>query len=222
MLYFPILGRGEPIRMTLAACGVEYVEEAVDFGKMKDEAGTATSPFGQAPFFEAEGVRLAQMVPIMRYIAAKNKPELVGGSAILAAQSDMLLNGIDDLYLKYISCVYKQGLEDAAKEELWKTHFEAASKAGQNGGGHLFYLVSALKRSGGPFLTGSQVTISDIFFYFTLEAYVRDQCFGKAKIFGEYPDLEAYMGSVATVDGLKTRLADPKRAEMGFNGNGKG
>ena len=39
--YFPILGRGEPIRMTFALCGVPYEEQPVDFGKMKAEAGTA-------------------------------------------------------------------------------------------------------------------------------------------------------------------------------------
>ena len=32
LVYFNILGRGEPIRMTFAACGVEYDEQAVPYG----------------------------------------------------------------------------------------------------------------------------------------------------------------------------------------------
>jgi len=220
--YFPIKGRGEPIRMTFAACGAAYTEAPVDFGAMKAEAGTASSPFGQAPFLDAEGARLTQMTAIMRYVAATHKPALLGATPVARASVDMLLNAIDDLYLKYIKCVYEQGFADDARAALWDAHFDPASTSGRNGGAHLAYLLAFAERSGGPFLLGAAPTIADIFLYFVLEALARDACFGDAKLDGAYPALAAYRAAVADVDGLKERLADPKRAPLPFNGNGKG
>ena len=78
LVYFDILGRGEPIRMTFAACGVEYDEESVPYGDMKGQAGSKEWPFGQAPVLRTQGSTLTQMTAIMRYVAAKHKPELLG------------------------------------------------------------------------------------------------------------------------------------------------
>ncbi|CAE8642477.1 unnamed protein product [Polarella glacialis] len=220
--YFPILGRGEPIRMTLAACNAQYEEAKVDFGSMKDEAGTAASPFGQAPYLDTpEGVRLSQMTAIMKYVAAKHKPLLLGGSEVERAQVDMLLLGIDDLYLKYISCVYQKSLFEEGKVELWKDHFEPESKSARNGGAHLFFLVEALARGKGSFFLGAQPSIADVFFYFALEAFNREQCFGD-KLLSQYPSLGPYMAAVAGIDGLAGRLSNPERQVMPFNGNGQG
>jgi len=220
--YFGILGRGEPIRMTFAAAGVAFDETPIDFASMKAEAGTSTSLFGQAPMLDVEGVRLSQMSAIMKYVAAASKPALLGGDTPLARASvDMLMNSVDDLYLKYIDCVYGQQLSDEGKEKLWAAHYAISSATERNGGAHLSYLVGYLKRSGGPFLCGPSCTIADIFFYFTLEAFCRDQCFG-GKVCETYPELSAYMSACAAVPGLKERLADPARAALDFNGNGQG
>ena len=45
LVYFNIMGRGEPIRMTFAACGVEYDEQSVPYGDMKGQAGSKDWPF---------------------------------------------------------------------------------------------------------------------------------------------------------------------------------
>jgi len=207
--------------MTFSACGVAFTEVPVDFGKMKAEGGTATSPFGQAPMLEVGANRLCQMGSIMKYIAATSKPELTGKTELAKANTDMLLHSVDDLYLKYISCVYEKELSEEAKASLWTTHFDVASKAERNGGAHMAYLCGYLERSGGPFLDGAQVTVADIFFYFTLEAYTRDHCFG-GKLNETYPALVPYMAAVAAVDGVKERLAAEGRDALQFNGNGKG
>ena len=55
LVYFNILGRGEPIRMTFAACGVDYDEQSVPYGDMKGQAGSADWPFGQAPVLRTGG-----------------------------------------------------------------------------------------------------------------------------------------------------------------------
>jgi len=220
--YFNIKGRGEPIRMTFAACGATYREVPIDFGEMKANAGTSAVPFGQAPQLELEdGTVLTQMTAVMRFIAASHRPALIGDSILMRANVDMLLNATDDLYLKYISCVYGSSLSNDAKQKLWAQHFDPASKSERNGGAHLAYLVNYLARSDGPFLCGSQFTIADIFFYFVLEAFSREQCFG-AKLTETYPALTAYMAKVTEVDGLKARLEDPKRAPLNWNGNGLG
>ena len=74
LIYFGIKGRGEPIRMTFAACGAAYAEEAVDYSAMKAEAGTAASPFGQAPMLAVAGAKLTQMPAVMRYVPPTYKP----------------------------------------------------------------------------------------------------------------------------------------------------
>ena len=219
--YFNIMGRGEPIRMTFAACGADYNEESVDFAAMKSQAGTAAWPFGQAPVLQTEGVALTQMTAIMRYAAAKHKPELLGATLVDRATVDSLLAGIDDLYLKYIDCVYSDQLAQPARDALWAKHFDPASKSERNGGGHMKFLDGYLERSGGPFLLGAAPTIADVFLAFALEAFSRDQCSG-TKCAGTYPQLGAFRAAVAAVDGLKDRLADPKRSELPFNGNGMG
>jgi len=219
--YFQIKGRGEPIRMTFAACGAKFKEVPIDYQQMKANAGSPLVPFGQAPMLEVNGVVLSQMAAIMRFIAAQNKPALIGNDALERANVDMLMCSLDDLYLKYIGCVYGSGFEDDAKAKLWAEHFDPASKCERNGGAHLTYLVNYLERSSGPFLCGSQLTIADIFFYFTIEAYSRELCFG-AKMATTYPSLTAYMVAVGETEGLKERLADPARASLNFNGNGKG
>uniref|UniRef100_A0A6U5JHR4 glutathione transferase n=1 Tax=Calcidiscus leptoporus TaxID=127549 RepID=A0A6U5JHR4_9EUKA len=220
--YFQILGRGEPIRMTFAACSAKFKEVPIDYQQMKAKAGTEQVPFGQAPMLEVGGVVLSQMSAIMRFIAAQSRPELIGSSALERAAVDMLMCSLDDLYLKYIGCVYGSGLAEDAKANLWSDHFDPESKCQRNSGAHLAYLVNYLERSdSGPFLCGKQLTIADIFFYFTLEAYSREQCFG-TDIATTYPLLTAYMKAVSESDGLKERLADPARAQLNFNGNGKG
>lgn len=221
LIYFPIRGRGEPIRMTFAACGVEYVEEALDFEAMKKDAGTTVSPFGQAPFVLVGDVRLAQMIPIMRFIAANSKPHLCGQTPFEKAQVDMVLAATDDLYLKYIECVYKQSLSQEGRDAVWEKHFDPASKSGNNGGAHMLYLADMLKRNGGKFLVGSQLTLADIFFWFSLECYVRPQCYGE-KVYQTYSGLKAYFDAVADHEIVKGRLADSARAALPLNANQQG
>ena len=221
LVYFNILGRGEPIRMTFAACGVEYDEESVPYGDMKGQAGSADWPFGQAPVLRTQGSTLTQMTAIMRYVAARFKPELLGTTLEERATVDALLEGIDDLYLKYIDCVYTDQLSPPARDALWAKHFNPMTAAERNGGGHLRFIDGFLERSGGPFLLGSAPSIADLFLFFALEAFSRDVCFGNrpAQI---YPRLAIFQEAVADLDGLKERLASSARASLSFNGNGVG
>ena len=221
LVYFNILGRGEPIRMTFAACGVEYDEESVPYGDMKGQAGSADWPFGQAPVLRTQGSTLTQMTAIMRYVAARFKPELLGTTLEEKATVDALLEGIDDLYLKYIDCVYTDQLSPPARDALWAKHFNPMTAAERNGGGHLRFIDGFLERSGGPFLLGAAPTIADLFLFFALEAFSRDVCFGNrpAQI---YPRLGVFQEAVADLDGLKERLASSARASLSFNGNGVG
>ena len=221
LVYFNILGRGEPIRMTFAACGIEYDEESVPYGDMKGQAGSADWPFGQAPVLRTQGTSLTQMTAIMRYVAAKYKPELLGTTLEERATVDALLEGIDDLYLKYIDCVYTDQLSPPARDALWAKHFNPMTAAERNGGGHLRFIDGFLERSGGPFLLGAAPSIADLFLFFALEAFSRDVCFGNrpAQI---YPRLGVFQEAVADLDGLKERLGSSARASLSFNGNGVG
>ena len=97
---------------------------------------------------------------------------LLGSTLEDRATVDALLEGIDDLYLKYIDCVYTDQLSPPARDALWAKHFNPMTAAERNGGGHLRFIDGFLERSGGPFLLGERCTIADLFLYFALEALV--------------------------------------------------
>merc|ERR1719399_2599981 len=88
------------------------------------------------------------------------KPELLGTTLEDRATVDALLEGIDDLYLKYIDCVYSDQLSPPARDALWAKHFNPMTAAERNGGGHLRFIDGFLERSGGPFLLGEYCTIA--------------------------------------------------------------
>src|SRR4051812_48818940 len=82
LIYFPVRGRAEIIRLVLAEAGVEYDEHPIlkgepprngrptDFAELK---ASGLLPFQAAPVWEdADGFRLAQSLAIVRYLSKKH------------------------------------------------------------------------------------------------------------------------------------------------------
>eukprot|EP00923_Selenidium_pygospionis_P025520 GHVN01045028.1.p1 GENE.GHVN01045028.1~~GHVN01045028.1.p1 ORF type:complete len:213 (-),score=33.11 GHVN01045028.1:105-743(-) len=71
LIYFPIKGRGHPIRMALAYCDIDYDYEAVS---PQDLASKRESyPFGQLPVLEVDGKTLCQLSAILHYVGSIGK-----------------------------------------------------------------------------------------------------------------------------------------------------
>ena len=85
------------------------------------------------------------------HAAARFKPELLGTTLEERATVDALLEGIDDLYLKYIDCVYTDQLSPPARARSGLKHFNPMTAAERNGGGHLRFIDGFLERVGRAF-----------------------------------------------------------------------
>ncbi len=115
--YFPIRGRGEQIRVLLAALDVSYENVHVageKFGAMRAE-GPATLNYLALPMLEDGDLRLVQGPAIMAYIgrthgAAPTDPKE-------AARADSITLGAEDLRMKYFG-LFGDGAAEKQKEFL--------------------------------------------------------------------------------------------------------
>lgn len=101
LYYFPIRGRGEQIRVLLAALEVPYDSEVVNgerFGALREE-GPELLTFGALPMLEDGDLRLVQGPVIMAYIGRAH-----GGAPSdpqAAAMAESITLGAEDLRMKY-------------------------------------------------------------------------------------------------------------------------
>ena len=99
---------------------------------------------------------------IMRYIGRKF--DMYGSSIEEATKIDMILQGVEDIRMKYVNLIYKQDLKDEAKKEYKDLHLASESLKKNNGGAHFGYLERLLKENegGSTFIVGKKLSIADI------------------------------------------------------------
>ncbi|GAA6007989.1 glutathione S-transferase family protein [Rhodotorula paludigena] len=167
--YFPICGRGEPIRLLLEDAGVPYTESN-DVGAFKARKfDFAEYAFGQLPRLtvtppgSGEPTHLVQQGAILRFLARVAGYEGVSGDALEVAKADMLQDACEDLNGEYVRMVYSPQhdalVEPFVKETVprYLGQFEAffAARAVKDGfllsattpsyaEFHLLYLIQAL------------------------------------------------------------------------------
>jgi glutathione S-transferase len=98
LIYFPIRGRAELIRIVAATAGLDWQEHPVtaggaDFQALRD---SGELPFHQVPvWIEADGFRLAQSMAIARHLA--RGADLLGKTPREQALVDQLLGAYEDI-----------------------------------------------------------------------------------------------------------------------------
>jgi glutathione S-transferase len=92
LTYFNGRGRAEIVRLIFAAGGVKY--EDVRIEKDKWPALKPSTPFGQLPMLEVDGVKLCQSNAIGRFVARRLK--LAGKTDLDEARVDMIIDCIED------------------------------------------------------------------------------------------------------------------------------
>jgi len=152
-MYFPMRGRGEPIRYILAQAEVEYEDKRVP----REEWPTIkpTTPLGQMPVLEVDGKMLAQSVAIGRYLARKH--HLTGVNDWEAARCDMIVDWVQDFTSKVrpIAVAFMSGDQNKVKEALAEAHKEAIPQ-------FLAEYEKLLKENGDGWLVGKNVTWADL------------------------------------------------------------
>ncbi|RUS71429.1 hypothetical protein EGW08_020812 [Elysia chlorotica] len=104
LIYFPVRGRGENIRLLLNDNGVDY--EEVNCGPRETwlKEYKPQMAFGQAPCLKDGELSLVQSNAILRYLARKHG--LYGSSDVEATMIDILNDGVEDLRKQYTTMIY--------------------------------------------------------------------------------------------------------------------
>jgi len=197
LTYWNGRGRGELIRLVFHAAGVKFEDVRVD----KEQWTTLkpTTPFGQMPVLEIDGVKLCQSNTIARYVAKTH--HLAGKTELEHAQADMIVDCLEDSIKPIVSLFFEQ---DETKKAEIKKKFNDEQLPGYLG---LLEKILIANHGGDHFFVGSHLTWADLAFVNFIgwgsyagvdEAHVLDK-FPKLKALKEKvekePKVAAYLAS---------------------------
>ncbi|MEW5298268.1 MAG: hypothetical protein WDW36_001412 [Sanguina aurantia] len=209
LIYFPVRGRGEVIKLTFALAKADYDLVEPDRAAMKADDAFL---FGQAPRLQDGDLSVCQSNSILRYVGAKYA--LAGTTPREQCVVDMICEGVEGLRGKYLALIYQAALSAEAKEAYFKTHIDKATVASPNGGVHFLYLSKLLaqNKTGSGFAVGSAPTIADIAVFDITDLHVRITD-DKFPFTAEYPDLLAHHKLFSELAGVKEYLASSARLD---------
>jgi len=154
LTYFDLRGRGEIIRLMFVAAGVPYEDNRVERSKWPELK--ASTPFGQMPVLEVDGVALCQSKAIARYLAGEFG--FVGETALDKARTDMIIDCGEDVLQQALKFAFEQ---DQAKQAELKDKFlkETLPAALQS-----FEKLLVENKGGDSYFVGDKMTWADIAF----------------------------------------------------------
>jgi len=187
--YFNVKGRGETVRLLLAAGGMRYEDKRVEFAEWP--ALKPKTLWGTLPILEVDGKSIGQSMAIARYVAREGG--FVGKNSFEQAQVEALVDQITDMRETLFGIKQKPETEQAQamKDFGEKTLANVLPK--------LEALAAANKEKPGVFI-GGKMTIADVHFFSVFEILM-----GKMPTaLAAYPNLKKIFDGVA---------ANPKIAE---------
>jgi glutathione S-transferase len=203
VLYFPVQGRAEVVRLALAAAGVEFVNEDVDRSKLKVDFDTF--PFGQAPILKVGDLVIPQSLAQLRYVGRKY--DLYGSSIVEATYIDVLLDGINDIDGK-LGPLVREGLTEVKKAQYWTATAAPETIGERNGGAHWTYISNIVKKTGKGYSVGAKPSIADIALYHVLNKHFA-QVYSAQKFAALYPELAAIHKAVSELPAIVAYHASP-------------
>eukprot|EP00741_Cyanophora_paradoxa_P020646 tig00021281_g19927.t1 len=207
IVYFPIRGRAEAVRLLLEDLEVPYevVAPTPDWPTYKKaHTDDGTLAFGQLPqFIDVDGASWVQSGAMLRMLARRHK--VIGSTEKLQMIADVAADGVEDMRREYLKTIYGDydGTIEALKKEgmpKWYGHFE-----------------NMIKRNGGEFLAGAEITYADYSLFDMLENWSRIN----AQHLDAFPTLKAYHARMAARPKIAAYLASGRRPDK-VNGNTRG
>jgi len=189
LTYFNVRGRGETIRLCLAAGGIKYEDKRIEH---KDwPALKPNTPWGSLPVLEVDGKTLGQSITIARYVA--REAGLVGKNSLEQGLVDSVVDTTTEFREKMIEVHFKPEDQKAAAQKDFQEKTIPAIL------GNLEKFAASNKEKPGYFV-GSKLTLADVHFFSILEILM-----GNAPtILSSFPTLKKVYDNVA---------ANPKIAE---------
>jgi len=191
LTYFDVRGRGELARLLFALGSQKYEDIRIPRDKWMEIK--PTTPFGQMPILEVDGIKLCQSKTIGRFLA--NRFGVAGKTEIEKAQADMVVDCIADVAAPVGPMRFEQ--DQTRKAELRDKYGKETLP------NHIKNLEKLLKenKGGDGYFVGDALTWADVAFI-DLCTWVESN--GFAADFSAAPKLKA----------LRTKVeAQPKLAE---------
>jgi len=156
--YFDQPGRAEAIRLVLHIGGIPF--EDVRFSSAEWPAIKPTTPFGNCPWIEVDGKRLAQSNAILLFVGRLTN--LLPICPFEEAKVMELLEAVEDVVHMLAPSLQER---DSAKQLAMR---EALIKSPGSFTNYLKKLNDILLASGGQYFVGSQLTVADIKMFWLL------------------------------------------------------
>ena len=197
---------GIMVQYMLEICKLNYVYKQYEVGdppeyskkEWTDEKYLLGLDFPNLPYLIDGDIKITETLPIMRYLARKYKPEMLGTTIEKQTLADMLANVIFNAYWETWIIAYdkEDGLQDYLQTSY--TKLEPISK----------FLGEKL------FLIGDQVTYVDIFLYEyinTIKAFEKDE-----KFMSLYPNLNDLHSRVESITEIKEFISSERFVRLQF------
>ncbi|XP_012276413.1 glutathione S-transferase [Orussus abietinus] len=197
LLYFDIMGLGEPIRFLLSYGDFDFEDVRLDRGEAWAKI-KSSMPFGQVPVLEIDGKKYSQTLPICRYLA--KKLDLLGDTDLDVLQVDSAAEAIHELR-KQIALFFR---EDDPVQKAKKKAETVKNTAP-------FYLnrFEDLVKSNDGYFHGGKLSYADIYFVAILDFYNYCLEFDVTK---DRPHLRTLKEKVQSIPKIKEWLNNrPKR-----------
>lgn len=221
--YFPVIGRGEQIRIACAMHGIAVNELAStplgeDFDKDKE------APFGTVPWMKdhSNGIELNDSLAIIQYLVSKYEGPLTPKSTEDAAMAAMYWGWVQDYYSFVLSPMHD--IITGHNEVFWR-NLRLTDTLAEGGKDTAIANLASLHRarlaflethlntqSAGPFLNGKQYSYADIFLYTCVRTVEETPGFGMLRAvvgdtpFADYPTVESIAAAVGVIDIVKATV----------------
>lgn len=194
--YFPIRGRAEVIRVTLALAGQSWEEVPFTSETWPEAKASGKYLFGQVPALETEdGTVLVQCPAIISYLAKKHG--LYAEDPLEAYNIDVILASTFDVIEGFVTVNFRTPAEQ--KEEAMKKFVEENVKKNLTG------WAKALGDN--KYIANNKLSVADGAAYLLLETFA-----GTApQVLEAFPSLAQYYESIKETPGLAEYLASDKR-----------
>jgi glutathione S-transferase len=156
LVYFDTPGRAEAVRITFSAAGIPLKDTRLDYATFRAAKKAGKYPLG-LPILYIDGKEYLQSLAILRYagkiaqVAGGDAAKLYPAHAVKALAIDEALDIIQDTMSK---C--PQHADNDVKKKLREEYAEGKCKV------YCQQLSNLVEKSGGPFLTGADMTIADL------------------------------------------------------------
>ncbi|XP_048769812.1 glutathione S-transferase 3-like isoform X2 [Ostrea edulis] len=196
LVYFNGRGRGEIVRMMLAASEIPFTEsfltERKQFENLLEDGALS---FKQVPLLRIDDMELVQTGAIVRYVARKGG--LYSADDKMAAMIDMYYDASRDF--QYIFLTLK----------FLKTEEQVIADAKAAGDSKYFpALEKRLKENGTGFLVGNSLTLADVGF---LEVLLMCIEYGGEHFFDDYVEVQKYYQRLISIPSMANFLKSPFR-----------